>query len=163
MDRKLTSSELKKLNSKKALRAILSREPINIERILRYVDYERKLIKLQTEVIKLQTWAIKNNERVIVLFEGRDAAGKGGAIRRITERINPRHIRIAALQKPTEDEQTQWYFQRYIEQFPKAGEMIFFNRSWYNSAVLEPVNGFCSEQQYQIFMGHFTPKTSHIC
>lgn len=153
MDRKLTSSELKKLNSKKALRAILSREPINIERILRYVDYERKLIKLQTEVIKLQTWAIKNNERVIVLFEGRDAAGKGGAIRRITERINPRHIRIAALQKPTEDEQTQWYFQRYIEQFPKAGEMIFFNRSWYNRAVLEPVNGFCSEQQYQIFMG----------
>ena len=153
MDRKLTSSELKKLNSKKALRAILSREPINIERTLRYVDYERKLIKLQTEVIKLQTWAIKNNERVIVLFEGRDAAGKGGAIRRITERINPRHIRIAALQKPTEDEQTQWYFQRYIEQFPKAGEMIFFNRSWYNRAVLEPVNGFCSEQQYQIFMG----------
>lgn len=153
MDRKLTSSELKKLNSKKALRAILSREPINIERILRYVDYERKLIKLQTEVIKLQTWAIKNNERIIVLFEGRDAAGKGGAIRRITERINPRHIRIAALQKPTEDEQTQWYFQRYIEQFPKAGEMIFFNRSWYNRAVLEPVNGFCSEQQYQTFMG----------
>jgi polyphosphate kinase 2 len=153
MDRKLTSSELKKLNSKKALRAILSREPINIERTLRYVDYERKLIKLQTEVIKLQTWAIKNNERVIVLFEGRDAAGKGGAIRRITERINPRHIRIAALQKPTEDEQTQWYFQRYIEQFPKAGEMIFFNRSWYNRAVLEPVNGFCSEQQYQTFMG----------
>lgn len=153
MDRKLTSSELKKLNSKKALRAILSREPINIERILRYVDYERKLIKLQTEVIKLQTWAIKNNERVIVLFEGRDAAGKGGAIRRITERINPRHIRIAALQKPTEDEQTQWYFQRYIEQFPKAGEMIFFNRSWYNRAVLEPVNCFCSEQQYQTFMG----------
>ena len=153
MDRKLTSSELKKLNSKKALRAILSREPINIERTLRYVDYERKLIKLQTEVIKLQTWAIKNNERVIVLFEGRDAAGKGGAIRRITERINPRHIRIAALQKPTEDEQTQWYFQRYIEQFPKSGEMIFFNRSWYNRAVLEPVNGFCSEQQYQTFMG----------
>ena len=153
MDRKLTSSELKKLNSKKALRSILSREPINIERTLRYVDYERKLIKLQTEVIKLQTWAIKNNERVIVLFEGRDAAGKGGAIRRITERINPRHIRIAALQKPTEDEQTQWYFQRYIEQFPKAGEMIFFNRSWYNRAVLEPVNGFCSEQQYQTFMG----------
>lgn len=153
MDRKLTSSELKKLNSKKALRAILSREPINIERTLRYVDYERKLIKLQTEVIKLQTWAIKNNERVIVLFEGRDAAGKGGAIRRITERINPRHIRIAALQKPTEDEQTQWYFQRYIEQFPKAGEMIFFNRSWYNRAVLEPVNCFCSEQQYQTFMG----------
>ena len=130
MDRKLTSSELKKLNSKKALRSILSREPINIERTLRYVDYERKLIKLQTEVIKLQTWAIKNNERVIVLFEGRDAAGKGGAIRRITERINPRHIRIAALQKPTEDEQTQWYFpaSKILQSAPELGLSVPFCR-----------------------------------
>tara|TARA_B100000795_G_C22794461_1_gene438627 strand:+ start:2022 stop:2807 length:786 start_codon:yes stop_codon:yes gene_type:complete len=153
MDRELSSSELKKLNSNKALISLLSKESINIDRTLRYLDYERKLIKLQTEVIKLQTWAIKNNERVIVLFEGRDAAGKGGAIRRITERINPRNIKIVALPKPTEDEQTQWYFQRYIEQFPKAGEMVFFNRSWYNRAVLEPVNGFCSQLQYQTFMG----------
>tara|TARA_B100000787_G_scaffold7955_1_gene5961 strand:+ start:23250 stop:24035 length:786 start_codon:yes stop_codon:yes gene_type:complete len=153
MDRELSSSELKKLNSNKALISLLSKESINIDRTLRYLDYERKLIKLQTEVIKLQTWAIKNNERVIVLFEGRDAAGKGGAIRRITERINPRNIKIVALPKPTEDEQTQWYFQRYIEQFPKAREMVFFNRSWYNRAVLEPVNGFCSQLQYQTFMG----------
>ena len=131
----------------------MSKDLINVDRTLRYIEYERKLIKLQIEVIKLQTWAIKNNERVIVLFEGRDAAGKGGAIRRITERINPRHIKIVALPKPTEDQQTQWYFQRYIEQFPKAGEMVFFNRSWYNRAVLEPVNGFCSEEQYKIFMG----------
>ena len=130
----------------------MSKDLINVDRTLRYIEYERKLIKLQIEVIKLQTWAIKNNERVIVLFEGRDAAGKGGAIRRITERINPRHIKIVALPKPTEDQQTQWYFQRYIEQFPKAGEMVFFNRSWYNRAVIEPVNGFCSEEQYKIFM-----------
>ncbi len=153
MNRELSISELKKLNSKKGLISLLSKDLINVDRTLRYIEYERKLIKLQIEVIKLQTWAIKNNERVIVLFEGRDAAGKGGAIRRITERINPRHIKIVALPKPTEDQQSQWYFQRYIEQFPKAGEMVFFNRSWYNRAVLEPVNGFCSEEQYKIFMG----------
>ena len=153
MNRELSSSELKKLNSKKGLISLLSKDLINVDRTLRYIEYERKLVKLQIEVIKLQTWAINNNERVIVLFEGRDAAGKGGAIRRITERINPRHIKIVALPKPTEDEQTQWYFQRYIEQFPKAGEMVFFNRCWYNRAVLEPVNGFCSDEQYNVFMG----------
>lgn len=153
MNRELSSTELKKLNSKKGLTSLLSKDLINIDRTLRYIEYERKLKKLQIEVIKLQTWAINNNERIIVLFEGRDAAGKGGAIRRITERINPRHIKIVALPKPSEDEKTQWYFQRYIEQFPKAGEMVFFNRSWYNRAVLEPVNGFCSQDQYQTFMG----------
>ena len=153
MNRELSSSELKKLNSKKGLISLLSKDLINVDRTLRYIEYERKLVKLQIEVIKLQTWAINNNERIIVLFEGRDAAGKGGAIRRITERINPRHIKIVALPKPSEDEQTQWYFQRYIEQFPKAGEMVFFNRSWYNRAVLEPVNGFCSDEQYKVFMG----------
>ena len=153
MDREeLTSLELKKLNTSKTLTALLSREPINVDRAMRYSDYERKLKKLQTEVIKLQTWAIENNEKIVVLFEGRDAAGKGGAIRRITERINPRHIRIVALPKPTEDEQSQWYFQRYIQQLPKAGEMVFFNRSWYNRAVVEPVNGFCTQEEYEIFM-----------
>jgi polyphosphate kinase 2 len=152
MDRKLTSLELKKLNTNKGLLALLSKEPINVERALRYIDYERRLKKLQTEMIRLQTWAIQEDVKVVVLFEGRDAAGKGGAIRRITERINPRHIRIVALPKPSEDEQTQWYFQRYVEQLPKAGEMVFFNRSWYNRAVVEPVNGFCTEEEYQIFM-----------
>ncbi|MEQ6122918.1 polyphosphate kinase 2 [Pseudotenacibaculum sp. MALMAid0570] len=152
MDRELTPLELKKLNSNKALIALLSRKQLNVERALRYIDYERKLKKLQTEVIKLQTWAIENNERIVIIFEGRDAAGKGGAIRRITERINPRHIRIVALPKPSEDEQTQWYFQRYIQQLPKAGEIVFFNRSWYNRAVVEPVNGFCTQEEYEIFM-----------
>jgi polyphosphate kinase 2 len=142
----------KKINSKKGLLALLSKEPISVERAVRFVDYEKKLEKLQVELIKLQTWAINNNERVIVLFEGRDAAGKGGAIRRITERINPRHMRILALAKPTEDEQTQWYFQRYVNQLPKAGEMVFFDRSWYNRAVVEPVNGFCTKEEYDVFM-----------
>jgi len=152
MERILTQLELKKLNTNKALIALLSKDPINVDRALRYVDYERKLKKLQTEVVRLQTWAIQENQRIVVIFEGRDAAGKGGAIRRITERINPRHIRIVALPKPNEDEQSQWYFQRYIEQLPKAGEMVFFNRSWYNRAVVEPVNGFCTKHQYEIFM-----------
>ena len=142
----------KKINSKNGLLALLSKEPISSERAVRYVDYEKKLVKLQVELIKLQSWAIENDERIIVLFEGRDAAGKGGAIRRITERINPRHMKIVALAKPTEDEQSQWYFQRYVEQLPKAGEMVFFDRSWYNRAVVEPVNGFCSEKEYEVFM-----------
>ena len=152
MEKKLTQKDVVKLNSTKGLKSILSREPMNLERAVRYVNYEQKLKTLQEELIKLQTWAINNNERIIVIFEGRDAAGKGGAIRRITERINPRHMRIVALPKPNEDEKSQWYFQRYIEQLPKAGEMVFFDRSWYNRAVVEPVNGFCTEEQYQIFM-----------
>lgn len=148
---KLTQKDVDKLNSTKGLKAILSK-PFNLERAIRYVDYERKLKKLQVELIRLQKWAINKNERIIIIFEGRDAAGKGGAIRRITERINPRHMRIVALPKPNEDEKTQWYFQRYVEQFPKAGEMVFFDRSWYNRAVVEPVNGFCTQEEYKIFM-----------
>ncbi|WP_417871926.1 polyphosphate kinase 2 [Winogradskyella sp.] len=152
MDEKTIKATENKLNTTKGLKALFSKEPINVERAIRYIDYERKLKKLQVELIKLQKWVIKNDERIIVVFQGRDAAGKGGAIRRITERINPRFMRIVALPKPTEDEQTQWYFQRYVEQLPKAGEMVFFDRSWYNRAVVEPVNGFCTPKQYDIFM-----------
>jgi polyphosphate kinase 2 len=148
----LSPKNLKKLNSKKGLLALLSKEPINIERAIRYVDYQKKLVQLQAELIRLQTWAINKEERIIVVFEGRDAAGKGGAIRRLTERINPRHMRIVALSKPTKDERSQWYFQRYVEQLPKAGEIVFFDRSWYNRAVIEPVNGFCTKKEYEIFM-----------
>ncbi|QXP74207.1 polyphosphate kinase 2 [Tenacibaculum sp. AHE15PA] len=148
---KLTQKDVNKLNTTKGLKALLSK-PFNIERAVRYVDYERKLKKLQVELIRLQKWGINNNERIIVIFEGRDAAGKGGAIRRITERINPRHMRIVALPKPNEDEKTQWYFQRYVRKFPKAGEIVLFDRSWYNRAVVEPVNGFCTQEEYQVFM-----------
>ncbi len=152
MSIKLTELDLKKLNSSKGLLALLSKEPLNLFKALRYVDYQKKLKKLQIELIRLQTWTIQNDERIIVVFQGRDAAGKGGAIRRLTERINPRHMRIVALPKPTKDEQSQWYFQRYVEQLPKAGEMVFFDRSWYNRAVVEPVNGFCTPEEYEIFM-----------
>ena len=147
-----SEKELKKLNSKKGLLSILSNEVINLPKTIRYIDYEKQLKSLQTELIRQQACIIDNNMRVIVIFEGRDSAGKGGAIRRITERINPRHFRIVALPKPTEVEQTQWYFQRYIQQFPKAGEIVFFDRSWYNRAVVEPVNGFCTDEEYTIFM-----------
>ena len=112
MERQLTDKDVKKLNKSKALLALLSNEDLSIGKTLRYLDYERKLRKLQVELIRLQTWAIENNERIIILFQGRDAAGKSGSIRRITERINPRHMRIVALSKPNEDEKTQWYFQR---------------------------------------------------
>lgn len=149
---KLTEADVELLNTNKGLKALLCKEPYNLEKSVRYVKYEKKLKKLQVELIRLQSWAIAENERIIVIFEGRDAAGKGGAIRRTTERMNPRHLRIVALPRPTEDEQTQWYFQRYVNQFPKAGEIIFFDRSWYNRAVVEPVNGFCTQEEYEIFM-----------
>jgi polyphosphate kinase 2 len=148
----LTQQDIDILNSSKGLKALLSKEPYNVEKALRYVKYEKKLKKLQVELIRLQSWAIAENERIIVVLEGRDAAGKGGAIRRITERMNPRQLRIVALSKPSEDEKTQWYFQRYVRQFPKAGEIVFFDRSWYNRAVVEPVNGFCTQEQHEIFM-----------
>ncbi|MEL4454571.1 polyphosphate kinase 2 [Lutimonas vermicola] len=147
-----SEKDLKKLNSKKGLLSILYSDTINLPKTIRYIDYEKKLKILQTELIRQQACIMDKNMRVIVIFEGRDAAGKGGAIRRITERINPRHYRIVALPKPTEVEQTQWYFQRYIQQFPKAGEIVFFDRSWYNRAVVEPVNGFCSDEEYNLFM-----------
>ncbi|MDV7188409.1 polyphosphate kinase 2 [Lutibacter sp. TH_r2] len=148
----LSDDDVQILNTNKGLRALLSRKPYNIEKAIRYVNYEKKLKKLQVELIRMQHWAIDENERIIVLFEGRDAAGKGGAIRRITERMNPRHLRIVALPQPTEDERSQWYFQRYVMQFPKAGEIVFFDRSWYNRAVVEPVNGFCTKEQHETFM-----------
>ncbi len=149
---KFTKEIIEKFNSNNGLISLLSRENLNYSRSLRYLEYENKLKKLQVELIKLQKWAIKNNERIIVLFEGRDGAGKGGAIRRITERINPRNFRIVALRRPSAEERTQWYFQRYVSQFPKEGEIVFFDRSWYNRAVVEPVNGFCSDKEHEIFM-----------
>jgi polyphosphate kinase 2 len=115
-------------------------------------DYERELRRLQVELVKLQEWIRHEKMRVVVLFEGRDAAGKGGAIKRITESLNPRVCRIVALGTPTERETTQWYFQRYVPHLPAAGEMVLFDRSWYNRAGVERVMGFCTEAQYQEFM-----------
>jgi len=149
----LTEEDLEILNSKIGLHKLLSRESLNLPKALRYAKYEIDLRELQAELVKLQSWVIENNKKVVVLFQGRDAAGKGGAIRRITAHINPRHYRIVALNKPTEDERGQWYFQRYINKLPKPGEMVFFDRSWYNRAVVEPVNNFCTQEEYNIFMG----------
>ena len=124
----------------------------NYESLIETSHYESELLKLQAELVDLQQWTAKHKKRVCVLFEGRDAAGKGGAIRRFTEHLNPRSMRVVALTKPTEIEKGQWYFRRYIKELPDPGELVFFDRSWYNRAVVEPVMDFCSEEQYKKFM-----------
>ena len=115
-------------------------------------EYEVDKRLLQIELLKLQTWVKETGQRVLVLFEGRDAAGKGGTIKRFTEHLNPRGSRVVALLKPTERERGQWYFQRYVEHLPSAGEIVLFDRSWYNRAVVERVMGFCTDSEYAEFM-----------
>jgi polyphosphate kinase 2 len=115
-------------------------------------DYERELDRLQEELVKLQHWIEEEGLQVCVVFEGRDAAGKGGVIKRITRRLNPRVARIEALGKPTERERGQWYFQRYVERLPTEGEMVLFDRSWYNRAGVERVMGFCTDEEYERFL-----------
>jgi polyphosphate kinase 2 len=114
--------------------------------------YEPELLRLQTELVKLQEWVRAEGARLVVVFEGRDAAGKGGTIKRVSEHLNPRVARIAALPVPTERQRSQWYFQRYVEQLPAAGEIVLFDRSWYNRAGVEHVMGFCTPEEYQRFM-----------
>lgn len=115
------------------------------------IQYFRDLLRLQTELVKLQDWVVHSRHRMVILFEGRDAAGKGGVIKRITQRLNPRVCRVAALPAPNDREKTQWYFQRYISHLPAAGEMVLFDRSWYNRAGVERVMGFCSDEEYEEF------------
>ena len=115
-------------------------------------DYEAKKQALQVELLKFQNWVKTTKQRVVIVFEGRDAAGKGGTIKRIMEHMNPRGARVVALEKPTETEAGQWYFQRYVQHLPTAGEIVLFDRSWYNRAGVERVMGFCSEQEYLEFM-----------
>lgn len=148
----LSEEDLDLLNSKQGLKSLFLEKKLNIDKALRLTRYEKEFIRLQTELVKLQNWVIEKNKKIVILFEGRDAAGKGGAIRRITAHINPRQYRIVALPKPTVEESGQWYFQRYVNKLPKPGEIVFFDRSWYNRAVVEPVNGFCTKYQYQNFM-----------
>jgi polyphosphate kinase 2 len=150
-DFKITKDDLKRLNTKEGYQKLLSSE-VNIKKILKTLKYEDELNDLQIELQKMQGWAADKGKRVAILFEGRDAAGKGGTIRRFVEHLNPRSIRIVALPKPTEDERGQWYFRRYINQLPNPGELVFFDRSWYNRAVVEPVNGFCTKEDYELFM-----------
>ncbi len=115
-------------------------------------DYERELARLQEELVRLQRWIRHEGLQVVVIFEGRDAAGKGGVIKRITERLNPRVVRVVALGTPSDREKTQWWFQRYVAELPAAGEMVLFDRSWYNRGLVEPVMGFCTEDEYREFL-----------
>lgn len=148
----LTEDDVKTLNSKVGLRQLVRSSKVNLRRALNYANYDVELRNLQAEMIKLQTWVETNNKKVVIIYEGRDAAGKGGAIRRTAAHINPRAYRVVALPKPTSEEAGQWYFQRYVKRLPVPGEIVFFDRSWYNRAVVEPVNGFCTQKQYDIFM-----------
>ena len=118
--------------------------------------YFRELFRMQAELVKLQDWVVKTGHKVVILFEGRDAAGKGGVIKRITQRLNPRVCRVAALPAPNDRERTQWYFQRYVSHLPAAGEIVLFDRSWYNRAGVERVMGFCTDEQYEEFFRSVT-------
>ncbi len=115
------------------------------------IRYFRELLRLQGELVKLQDWVVQTRHRMVIVFEGRDAAGKGGVIKRITQRLNPRVCRVAALPAPNDREKTQWYFQRYVSHLPAAGEIVLFDRSWYNRAGVERVMGFCSDEEYEEF------------
>jgi polyphosphate kinase 2 len=148
----LSEKSLKQLNSKKGIKYFLNDNTMTPLKAVRIMNYENKLKKLQGELIKLQKWVEDNDEKVVIIFEGRDAAGKGGAIRRITQHLNPREFKVVALPKPTEEERGEWYFQRYINNLPRKGKIVFFDRSYYNRAVVEPVNGFCTDKEYNIFM-----------
>ncbi|MFD2562575.1 polyphosphate kinase 2 [Aquimarina rubra] len=149
----LSEEDLALINSKIGIKYLFADKKPDFEKVVRMARYETELKELQAELIKLQEWTAKNNKKIVILFEGRDAAGKGGAIRRITAHINPRQFRIIALPKPSKEEEGQWYFQRYVNQLPQPGEIVFFDRSWYNRAVVEPVNNFCTQAQYETFMG----------
>ena len=143
-----------KSHSKKELRKYdrETRERVAPPRTISNKDYEKALAKLQIELVKLQEWIKAKKLKVVVIFEGRDAAGKGGSIKRITECLNPRVVKVVALPAPTERERSQWYFQRYVQHLPAAGEMVLFDRSWYNRAGVERVMGFCSDAEYSEFM-----------
>jgi polyphosphate kinase 2 len=157
----LTESEFNAIRTHDDLLNVLQDKNIDISDVLSTIQYEKEKEKLQVELVKLQQWIKKTNKRVAIIFEGRDAAGKGGNIRRFTEHLNPRSMRLVALNKPTMVERGQWYFTRYIQHLPNPGEIVFFDRSWYNRAVVEPVMGFCSQGQYEQFMVQL-PEFEHM-
>lgn len=142
----------KKLIKDKIIKQLAKYGGITEKEIMERMDYYVELEKLQMELVKLQQWVVKEKKRVAIIFEGRDAAGKGGAIRRFSQHIMPRHSKIVALPAPNEVEQGQWYFTRYVKELPNPGTIYFFDRSWYNRAVVEPVMGFCTQGQYEEFM-----------
>ena len=149
------ADELSDLHTSRDFIQLLRSKGVRAKKIRRALEH------LQVELVKLQRSVQETGRRVAILFEGRDAAGKGGTIRRFTEHLNPRATRVVALPKPTEDETGQWYFQRYMRQLPNRGEIVFFDRSWYNRAVVEPVNGFCTPEEYERFMRQ-VPEFEHM-
>ncbi len=157
----LTHKDLLGISSQKKFLEKLTRKNVSTKKIAKILEYEEDLENLQVELVKFQRWVQSTGQRVAILFEGRDAAGKGGTIRRFIEHLNPRAMRVVALPKPTNEETGQWYFQRYVKQLPNAGEIVFFDRSWYNRAVVEPVNGFCSKKQYKQFLRQ-VPEFEHM-
>lgn len=158
---KFKRDHLLKTTSRDDLIQLAHENHIGIDKTLNKLRYQAELQKLQIELVNLQKWIASNNMRVAVIFEGRDAAGKGGSIKRFKEHLNPRTSRVVALTKPTEVEMGQWYFRRYIKVLPNPGEIVFFDRSWYNRAVVEPVMGFCTKEQYYKFMMQ-VPEFEHL-
>jgi polyphosphate kinase 2 len=157
----LTRDELSDLHSSRELIQLLRTKNVDGDKIKNAIKYEYELECLQVELVKMQRWIQCEGKRLAILFEGRDAAGKGGTIRRFIEHLNPRAMRVVALPKPTEEEVGQWYFQRYMKQLPNPGEIVFFDRSWYNRAVVEPVNQFCTKDQYERYMRQ-VPEFEHM-
>lgn len=157
----LTAREAAKLHTRREFIQVLRSQNVRVGKIKEALEYENELHLLQIELVKLQRWIQNEGKRLAVIFEGRDAAGKGGTIRRFVEHLNPRAMRVVALPKPTEEERGQWYFQRYMRQLPNAGEIVFFDRSWYNRGIVEPVNGFCTRQEYERFMQQ-VPEFEHM-
>ena len=159
----LTKKDFESYSGKESFKKVLKSKlnKTRYDSIINVINYESELLKLQAELVDLQQWVAKHKKRVCILFEGRDAAGKGGAIRRFTEHLNPRSMRVVSLTKPTEIEKGQWYFRRYIKELPEPGELVFFDRSWYNRAVVEPVMDFCTDEQYNSFMAQ-VPEFEHM-
>jgi len=147
-----TKAQMKLLSSSRGLRCLLMQDKPDFNAALRLLEHEQELMGLQAELIRVQNWVLDNDKRLLVLVEGREFAGKGEAVRLFTDHLNPQHMRLVALQKPTIKERQQWYFKRYISHLPEPGEMVFFDRSWYNRALVEPVHGFCTQKEYKRFM-----------
>ncbi|WP_430906169.1 polyphosphate kinase 2 [Maribacter sp. 2-571] len=154
-------NDLEKAKTRKALLALANEDDGAVGKTLKKIRYETELSLLQSEFVNLQKHIARHKMRVVILFEGRDAAGKGGAIKRFKEHLNPRSSRVVALSKPTAVEKGQWYFRRYIKMLPNPGEIVFFDRSWYNRAVVEPVMGFCTKEQYARFIAQ-VPEFEHL-
>ena len=158
---RLEYEDLKNIKTRSELIKLAKKKKVSVSKVIKKIKYESELEKLQSEFVNLQKWIAKNEMRVAIIFEGRDAAGKGGSIKRFKEHLNPRTSRVVALTKPTDEEKGQWYFRRYIKVLPNPKEIVFFDRSWYNRAVVEPVMGFCTQKQYKKFMVQ-VPEFEHL-